>query len=122
MDVMENVRSPFTIGLHHSVLTLRQGEPTAIDHKENTDAALLEILDPDAVSSMQGELHDTPDECADPEPEMEVEKVGRTTGFQSGIIESEIVGPWPLSYRRLPIIRRMRLLISLERYFLSQYF
>lgn len=99
MDVMENVRSPFTIGLHHSVLTLRQGEPTAIDHKENTDAALLEILDPNAVSSMQGELYDTPDQYADPEPEMEVEKVGRTTGFQQGIIESEIVGPWPLTYK-----------------------
>jgi hypothetical protein len=99
MDVMENIRSPFTIGLHHSVLTLRQGEPTAIDHKENTDAALLEILNPNAVSSMQGDLYDTPDKHADPEPEMEVEKVGRTTGFQQGIIESEIVGPWPLTYK-----------------------
>ena len=30
---------------------------------------------------------------------MEVEKVGRTTGFQQGVIESEIVGPWPLTYK-----------------------
>jgi hypothetical protein len=51
MDVTDSVRSPFTIGWHDSVLTLRQGEPTAIDHKENTDAALLKICDERAVTS-----------------------------------------------------------------------
>jgi hypothetical protein len=99
MDVMANTRSPFTVGLHRSVLTCRQGEPTTVNHRENTDAAIMEILDPDSVSSMQGELYDTPNQIADPEADMEVEKVGRTTGHQRGIIESEIVGPWPLTYK-----------------------
>ena len=101
MDVMANTRSPFTIGMHDSVLTLRQGEPTTIAHRENTDAALFRILDAGAVSSMQGTLYDTPNSWVAPEPDMEVEKVGRTTGHQTGIIESEIVGPWPLTYKTI---------------------
>jgi hypothetical protein len=48
---------------------------------------------------MQGELYDTPEECVYPEPDMEVEKIGRTTGHQIGIIEAEIVGPWPVTYK-----------------------
>jgi hypothetical protein len=85
MDVMAHTRSPFTIGTHDSVLTLRQGEPTTINHKENTDAALVKILDQDAVSSMQGTLYDTPSDYVNPEADMEVEKVGRTTGARRGI-------------------------------------
>jgi hypothetical protein len=101
MDVMADVRSPFTIGHHRSVLTLRQGEPGSINHMENTDAALLEIVDPSSVSSMQGNQYDTPDNYVDPEADMEVEKIGRTTGHQEGYIEAEIVGPWPLTYKTI---------------------
>jgi hypothetical protein len=101
MDVMADVRSPFTIGNHHAVLTFRQGEPTTINHMENTDAALLKIIDPDSVSSMQGDLYDTPDGYLGPEADMEVEKIGRTTGHQEGYIESEIIGPWPLTYKTI---------------------
>jgi hypothetical protein len=99
MDVMENARHPFTIGFHHSVLTMRQGDPAAVNHRENTDAALLRIVDDSAVSSMQGEVYDTPGECIDLEDDMEVEKVGRTTGHQLGIIDGEIIGEWPVTYK-----------------------
>lgn len=36
LDVMVGGTDPFTIGWHHSVLPMRQGEPTAISHFENT--------------------------------------------------------------------------------------
>src|SRR5690349_4929559 len=78
---------------------MRQGESGTIDHFENTDAALFEIADLDLVSSMQGAAYDTPDEVADPLEDMIVEKVGRTTGHTSGVIESELTGPLAVSYK-----------------------
>lgn len=91
--------SPFTIGRHHSVLTFRQGDPSAINHFENTDAAIFKIVDPNKVSSIQGSSYDTPDTVADLSEDMEVEKVGRTTGHTIGKVESETIGPLSVSYR-----------------------
>lgn len=98
-DVSADGFPPFTIGYHHAVLTMRQGEPGTVDHFENTDAALFEIADPARVTSRQGSVYDTPVHVGNPEEDMVVEKVGRTTGHRMGIIESELTGPLPVNYR-----------------------
>jgi hypothetical protein len=99
MDVMVGAHDPFTLGWHHSVLPMRQGEPGTVPHQQNTDAALIRIADAAKVSSMQGVVYDTPATLLDPEPDMIVEKVRRTTGHQTGVIESEVVGPLPVTYQ-----------------------
>lgn len=99
MDVMVGARDPFTIGWHESILTMRQGEPGTVDHKSNSDAALIKIENESLVTSMQGAHYDTPSRCLPPEEEMFVEKVGRTTGLRKGKIESEVVGPFPVNYK-----------------------
>lgn len=99
LDVSVNERDPFTIGHHHSVLTMRQGEPGTVNHLENTDAALISIGNLALVSSNQGEAYDTPSECVDPIEDMIVEKVGRSTGHTIGTIESELVGSLPVGYK-----------------------
>ncbi len=100
-DVAAGNTNPFTIGHHHRVLPMRQGEPGAIDHFDNTDAALFAIEATALVSSMQGNVYDTPGMVADPLEDMLVEKVGRTTGHTRGIIESEVTGPLPVGYKAL---------------------
>lgn len=99
LDVMVGHRDPITIGHHDQVLPMRQGEPTAVNHWENTDAALFKIADEKLTSSMQGNVYDTPQLVIDPEEDMIVEKVGRTTGYTKGVVESVIAGPLNVSFK-----------------------
>jgi hypothetical protein len=99
LDVMVGGFDPFTVGHHYCVLPMRPGDPSSVDHRGNSDAALFQIRDEMLVSSMQGAFYDTPAVVAAPVPEMSVEKVGRTTGRQIGVIEGEFIGPMPVSYR-----------------------
>lgn len=99
MDVQVGNHDLFTIGWHSNIIPMRQGDPSAVDISANTDAAIFQIADPNAVSSMLGSEMDTPTEHADPEDDMVVKKVGRTTGYTTGFIESEIVGGYPVTYK-----------------------
>ncbi len=98
-DVGAGFPNPRTIGHHHRSLALVQGDPSAVDASRNRDAAAFRILDSEAISSSQAGHHDTPGLIADPIEDTLVEKVGRTTGLTRGIIESEIVGPFAVSYK-----------------------
>jgi hypothetical protein len=98
LDVTADGPSPFCIGRHHGVLPMVQGFPGMVNIADNTDAALFAIEDPRRVSSMQGDVYDTPSAVADPEVDMVVEKVGRTTGHTVGVVEAAMAGEFPVSY------------------------
>ncbi len=98
MDVAPGNYDPFTIGHHHSVLPLHQGEPNVVNAKLNTDVALFTIADEDRVSSMQSSAYDTPVEVGSFADDMLVEKVGRTTGLTRGVVQGLVVGPVGVIY------------------------
>lgn len=98
IDAHENSISPFTIGRHSRLLPIGEGIPENIDVSLNWDAAVFELEDPAALSSMQGDRSDTPEEVADPFGGMMVEKVGRTTGHTSGVVVGVSASPLPVGY------------------------
>lgn len=98
MDVSPLNPHPFTIGVHVRQLQMQVGDPSSVDHLENSDAALFRIIDPSRVSSMQRNFYDTPDMVMDLIPGMDVEKVGRSTGLKKGKVLGELVGALSVSY------------------------
>ncbi|SFU33430.1 hypothetical protein SAMN02799631_00192 [Methylobacterium sp. 174MFSha1.1] len=98
-DVGAGLPDPRTLGHHARALALVPGDPASVAPGRNRDAAVFRLSDPDALSSSQGGHHDTPAAAAEPMEEAVVEKVGRSTGLTRGVIESQIVGPFPVSYR-----------------------
>ncbi len=92
LDVRAGGHDPFTIGHHLKAHPLQSGSPDNYDVTGNLDAALFSLADPMRLSTMQGSFYDTPILVGVPEGEMEVEKVGRTTGHTHGIIKAETVG------------------------------
>lgn len=98
MDVAPGNHDPFTIGHHHSVLPMHQGEPNVVDAKLNTDVALFTIANAERVSSMQSSAYDTPAEVGAFLDDMVVEKVGRTTGITRGTVQGIVVGPVGVVY------------------------
>ena len=99
MDVQVNSHDPFTVGWHHAVLQMRQGDPSAVNARDNTDAALFRLRDASLITTSQGGVYDTPTTVVDPQEDMEVEKFGRTTKHTLGRIEAEIIGPYPVNYK-----------------------
>jgi hypothetical protein len=103
LDVAPGVEDPLTIGHHHLGLEMSHGNPNPqISAHQNLDAAIFSIRDPDTITSLQGDFYDTPNQVEkDLEllEDLDVEKVGRTTGHTKGFIESLIVGYQPLSYK-----------------------
>ncbi len=99
MDVQVGFHDPFTVGWHHSVLPMRQGDPNSVNIGGNTDAALFRLNPKAQLSSHQGSFYPTPTRVLDPEEDMKVEKVGRTTTHTTGVIEAEIAGPFPVNYK-----------------------
>jgi hypothetical protein len=97
-DVSDDSFDPFTIGRHTRLLPINDGIPENIDISQNCDASIFAISDHARVSSMQGAYFDTPDEIAEPEAGMRVEKVGRTTGRTTGTIVAESASPVPVFY------------------------
>lgn len=91
-DVAAKSLPPFTIGFHEQALPLVAGAPANIDHSKNLDAAVFEIRDENLVSSYQGNSYDTPFKTAPLQPEMIVEKVGRTTGLTAGTVLGQLNG------------------------------
>ena len=74
------------------------GDPSSVDHTLNSDAALIRIMAPNAISSMQRNAYDTPVSVADLLPGMKVEKVGRTTGHTYGAVLGELFGAVSVNY------------------------
>lgn len=97
-DVVAGGQLPFTIGLHAQALSMVAGSPDNIDHLANFDAAIFKILDGDIVSSYQRDAYDTPAVVAQLSPNLQVEKVGRTTGRTHGKVISQIYGPLSILY------------------------
>jgi hypothetical protein len=99
LDVGADAPYPRTIGLHEAALPFIPGDPSAVEtYRDNHDAAVFRILEPETVTSFQGEAYDTPGKVADPEEDAPVEKVGRTTMHTQGYVESRLVGPQRVDY------------------------
>lgn len=98
VDVAPGNPLPFTLGLHHSQLPMQFGDPSSVNHTQNSDAALIKITNSNLISSMQRGAYDTPVNVTDLLPGMQIEKVGRTTGHTHGIVLGEMVGAAPINY------------------------
>jgi hypothetical protein len=98
LDVVPNGLAPFTIGFHTRALALVAGSPDIVDPKENSDAAIFRIADENRVSSYQGDAYDTPDVIGDLSANLDVEKVGRTTGHSKGKVISQLHGSLSIMY------------------------
>lgn len=98
LDVSPLNPPPFTLGIHTRQLPLSIGDPTSIDHTQNSDAAIFQIIATGSICSMQRGHYDTPSSVMDIAPGMTVQKVGRTTDLTEGTVMGEIVGPTSIRY------------------------
>lgn len=98
LDVSPNNPHPFTLGIHTRQLPMHVGDPSSIDHTQNSDAALFQIVNPNAVSSMQRQYYDTPTSVMDLVSGMKIEKIGRSTDRKHGFVQGEVIGAVPISY------------------------
>jgi hypothetical protein len=92
VDVAAGHLDPFTIGHHVGCLPMTDGLPQIVDVSENTDAALVRIINPNTVSSMQRDAFDTPSVVQPMAAGQAVSKVGRSSGLTSGVVECQIAG------------------------------
>jgi hypothetical protein len=97
-DVVPNGLAPFTLGFHHAALGMVSGSPDNVDAKGNQDAAIFRIGDPSLVTSFQGTAYDTPGGTGALAPDLEVQKVGRTTGHTHGRVISQMHGAFGIPY------------------------
>lgn len=97
LDVRPRSLNPFTLGHHKKVAALAVGTPENVDISQNLDAALFEIADRAAVSSMQQRFYDTPTSIHGFAGQITVEKVGRTSGHTRGLLlgDSKRILPVP---------------------------
>jgi hypothetical protein len=98
LDVSPMGFDPITIGYHERGLDMVPGIPGAIAVNKNLDAALFKIRDEARVSSMQGSSYDTPSNVRAIKPNMNVEKVGRTTGHTKGIVRGQAQSAFAIHY------------------------
>jgi hypothetical protein len=97
-DVVPNALPPFTIGFHAASLPMIAGSVDNVNPKGNLDAAMFRIANEARVSSYQGTAYDTPAQAAPLTANIEVEKVGRTTGHTRGRVLGQIHGAHPILY------------------------
>jgi hypothetical protein len=97
-DVSDDGIDPFCIGRHAKLIPINDGIPENMDIDGNIDASSFRISDGANVSSMQGNLCDTPHIVGEPQPGSIVEKIGRTTGYTRGRVIGQSVSPIPVSY------------------------
>jgi hypothetical protein len=97
-DVAPSGLPPFTLGFHHAALSMISGSPDNVDSKGNRDAAIFRIDDVNLVTSFQGTAYDTPSGVAVLAPDLQVEKVGRTTGHSHGRVISQMHGAIGIPY------------------------
>jgi hypothetical protein len=96
-DARPGAWPPQSIAQLAEVVPLRSGDFRHVDPCED-DVALGLIVQPDAVTSWQGDAegYDTPTEIVDPVAGMRVKKIGRTTGLTEGFIHTVAAEPTPL--------------------------
>jgi hypothetical protein len=97
-DVVPNGLPPFTLGFHQAALGMVSGSPDNVDPKGNQDAAIFRIDDPTRVTSFQGTAYDTPNGAVALAPDLQVQKVGRTTGHTQGRVISQMHGAFGIPY------------------------
>lgn len=88
LDVQADGLDPFTLGHFEKLSQVTHGIPQNVATTANLDAAIFAIRNEDAVTSMQQRFYDTPTTTLPPRSQMVVEKVGRTTGHTTGVIDS----------------------------------
>lgn len=101
MDGRPDAPAPHEVGRHHSIGSLRSGDPHFVDPCD-ADVALARATNAAGISSWQGDNHDgydTPGRSAEPASLMDVKKFGRTTGLTFGQVEARITTPMPVSYQ-----------------------
>jgi hypothetical protein len=98
LDVKAGGLDPFTIGHHFQCMPFVDGAELNVDAYSNLDAAIFRIKDEDIVSSMQRSIYDTPGLVMEPSDNMEVQKVGRTTGITQGRIRAMSAGAEDVEY------------------------
>ncbi|MET3966836.1 hypothetical protein [Bradyrhizobium sp. S3.9.1] len=98
VDVVPGNLSPFTIGFHSVALKMAPGSADNVIPSENLDGAIFELSSHARVSSFQGSVYDTPAQAGALTANMNVEKVGRTTGHTHGRVLGQMHGPHPIQY------------------------
>jgi hypothetical protein len=98
LDVKAGGLDPFTIGHHYQCMPFVDGAELNVDAQSNLDAAIFKIKDEDIVSSMQRSSYDTPTLVMDHSDNMEVQKIGRTTGITQGKIRATSAGAEDVEY------------------------
>jgi hypothetical protein len=98
VDVVPGCVPPFTIGFHANSLPFLAGSADNVNPKDNLDAAMFRIRDEGLVSSFQRADYDTPANAAPLAADLEVEKVGRTTGHTRGKVIGEMFGACGIPY------------------------
>lgn len=98
LDVAAGGFDPFTIGYHTKLLPLAGGSPENVDISRNYDAAIFRLSDPALVTSYQRGAYDTPANCAPIQPNIQVQKAGRSTGVTTGIVRGKMVDPDLIEY------------------------
>lgn len=100
-DVAAGGMDPFTVGHHFRALTMIPGDPSVVNPLLNHDIAMFR-LSPNALnfmSSFQGGAYDTPATAGQLVANLNVEKVGRTTGHTQGRVLAQWVGSNPVFYQ-----------------------
>jgi hypothetical protein len=97
VDVSPMNIDPVHLGRLDRTGTIACGDLSQVDHTQNLDCAAFRIGNPALVSSMQGNVYDTPTMTRQITPGMVVEKFGRTTGHTVGMVICEVVGALPIS-------------------------
>ncbi|GJE52536.1 hypothetical protein GOFOIKOB_5609 [Methylobacterium tardum] len=89
---------PETLGRHSRSIPILSGDPRIIPAQLH-DAAIFEVVNPDRVTSMQGDgTYDTPAQIMVPTAGVRVMKVGRTTGLTRGTVRGVQSAPVPIPY------------------------
>jgi hypothetical protein len=97
-DARPHSELPRSIARLHEAVLLQTGSLGLAGSGEE-DLALGLVIDPDLVSSWQGDStdgFDTPTEIADAKPGMRVKKFGRTTGLTHGVVDALVPEPYPV--------------------------
>lgn len=101
LDADPSLLPPTAIGRHHALIPLGSGDPGQVA-KQEVDAAIFRIENPDLVTSWQGQsLYDTPSMTAPLAAMMKVKKFGRTTGLTEGQVTGLVVTPLEMPYQSM---------------------
>ncbi|MCA8257591.1 S1 family peptidase [Burkholderia sp. AU31624] len=96
IDIRAGFIDPFTIGHFARSCPMQFGTPDNVPTAANLDASIFSLKDVANVSSYQGTFYDTPPNVVPMADNLEVKKVGRTTGLTHGRVVGKLAGPIPV--------------------------